>query len=78
MWTVPILDWLSDKLPLEVTTDQVLGQACGMKLHELDNRDQQRVAAILRRLGWEPGKSRRHGPKPINVWRRPGEVPSGE
>lgn len=71
VWTMPILEWLADKLPLEVTTDQVLGQAVRMPLDKLGMNDQRRVAAILQRLGWEKGKSRRHGSKPVNVYRRP-------
>lgn len=75
VWTVPILHWLTDQLPLEVTTDQVLHLALEVKKDKLDMQGQRRVGGILQRLGWVKGKSRRHGSTPVNVYRRPEEAP---
>jgi predicted P-loop ATPase len=52
-----------------VRTNDVLLQALGLTLDRLTKRDEMRVAAILRRSGWQPDQARIDG-KVTRYWVR--------
>jgi predicted P-loop ATPase len=60
-WEQPIREWLDSRPAYEteaVTVLRVAKGALGFELAKLSTREQRRIASVLTRLGWVPGKRR--------------------
>jgi len=65
-WTQDVREWLSDIYRTEVTVNDVLKDALGLRRVEMGKPQQMRVASILRSLQWT-----KHPTATGKVWRRP-------
>lgn len=65
-WTNSVRDWLANIYRRDVTADDVLKDALGLRKVEMGKAQQMRVGAILRGIGWT-----KHHTVNGNVWRRP-------
>ncbi len=56
LWEGPIREWLERAAKTQTTSVEILQQACDRELAAMASNDGRRVAAIMRRLGWEQHK----------------------
>jgi predicted P-loop ATPase len=82
-WEPRLIEWLERgpidgclKAPESFTTSQALAEANLKDQHQITRGDEMRVAAILRKHGWEREDQRRENGKPVRKWRQRVSQPS--
>lgn len=78
VWLIPVMDWLRILTTDEIRIADVLTGAVNVPRERQTIREQRRIGAILRALGWRPINARR-GPdgkkRQGKVWIAPGRAP---
>lgn len=74
-WEAAVSRWIDERSPIEaqrpVTSQRVMVDVLGLRLSDIDQRAANRVAAVMKRLGWVNRLSRVEG-KVTRVWVREG------
>lgn len=73
-WEEPILDYLSKQSHVRIA--DVLSDVLAIPIDRQTRREDQRVAAVLRRNGWRPDQRRIDGKK-LRIWVL-GSTPKGQ